>query len=78
MANKEQEKLLPILKLGIPICAALPFNLVVLRNEDSGNCMAVTEKGECPHAKRRHHAPDEFECRKDTLMRIDNPTLMRS
>jgi len=77
MAQKEQEKQNSLIKYLIPPCIALPFNLTILKNQESGNCVAVTEDGECPHAKRRHHVPDKFECRKDTLMQNDSPTLVR-
>ena len=71
MALKEHEQNTPIVKYLIPPCIALPFNLTLLKNHESGNCTAVTEKGECPHAKRRHHVPDKFECDKNTKMRND-------
>lgn len=77
MAQKEHYKGIFSTKLLIPICIALPLNVVILRDKDSGNCIAVTEDGECPYAKRRHHVSDKFECRKDTLMKIDTSTLIR-
>ena len=70
--NRENRRLSKYL---IPPCIALPFNLTILKNHESGNCIAVTEEGECPHAKRRHHVKDTFECRKDTLMKVNNPKL---
>ena len=75
MAQKEQETKNPLIKYLIPPCIALPFNMTILKDHKSGNCIAVTEDGECPHAKRRHHAKDKFECRKDTLMKTETPTL---
>lgn len=76
MSKKEQEKQLLSPKLAIPICAALPFNMAILRNSESGNCIAVTEEGECPHAKRRYHAPKKFKCDKNTLIPMDQPKIV--
>jgi len=71
MSKVEEEKK-KLIKYLIPPCIALPFNMVILRNEDSGNCMAVTEDGECPHAKKRNHAKDKFRCDKNTLLRLSD------
>lgn len=78
MSGKEKEQKLLSPKLAIPICAALPFNMVILKDWESGNCMAVTEDGECPHAKRRHHLPEKFKCEKNTLMSIESPKTIFS
>ncbi|MDH5532940.1 MAG: hypothetical protein OEX81_00745 [Candidatus Pacebacteria bacterium] len=76
MSDKEKERQLLPTKLIIPICAALPFNMVVLRDEDSGNCIAVTEDGECPYAKKSHNVKNKFKCDKNTLMKVDSPRLV--
>jgi hypothetical protein len=70
--NKEDHQLSKYL---IPPCIALPFNLTILKNHESGNCIAVTEDGECPHARRRFHQPDKFKCDKNTLLPIDSKRL---
>lgn len=75
MPKPETENLIHFNKLLIPICIALPFNLVILKDEDSKNCTAVTEVGECPYAKQRHFVKEKFECRKDTLISLDCPKL---
>lgn len=67
MANKESKKINEFDKLMIPICIALPFNLILLKDEESENCRAVTQDSECPYAKRRRHDPSEFKCDKNTL-----------
>jgi hypothetical protein len=75
MVEKEPTKIKKLSKYLIPPCIALPLNLTLLKNINNGNCISVTKDGECPHAKRRHHVPDKFECEKNTLMRISNPKL---
>lgn len=76
MSKKENEKQILSPKLAIPICAALPFNIAILKDWESENCLAVTEDGECPHAKRRYHAPEKFKCDKNTLITMDQPKIV--
>lgn len=71
MSQKEKDENCSPSKFLIPPCIALPFNLTILKNAESGNCIAVTEEGECPHAKRRFHTPEKFECDKNTLISLN-------
>jgi hypothetical protein len=75
MPHKEQEDQAKLNKFLIPLCIALPFNLVLLKDPDSENCTAVTEDGECRHAKGRYHIKGKFKCDKNTLIPLGSKQL---
>jgi len=60
----------------IPICAALPFNLAILRDENQ-HCLAVTDETQCQYARKKKIKQSSqktiMACEKNTLLPLGKP-----